>query len=101
MSDEEARKWRQATERRLDVWGAVKGQAFEHLPREVDSLWFGRFMDGTTNFISRTMKEDIFLALGPNWRTARGQKYTRENIIHYTDEELLNIFSMDPKQSDD
>jgi len=101
MSSAVANKWREAIKRRLDVLGIEIGQAVEHLSSAVDTRWFMRFMNGTTDLISKRDKQEIVLALGPNWK-ARGQRYTVESLQYFEDdEELLNLLLMDPKLSED
>jgi hypothetical protein len=101
MSKEDAGEWRDAINRRLEVLGVEIGQAVDPLSSTVDTRWFMRFMNGTTDLISKRDKQEIVLALGPNWK-ARGQRYTVESLQYFEeDEDLLNILSIDPKLSED
>ncbi len=96
-----ANNWRDAIRRRLQFLGIGLGQAVERLSNVGgDTRWFKLFMNETTDEIKRAYMEDLVLALAPNWN-ARGQRFTRQSLQYFNDEELLNIFSIDPKQTGD
>jgi len=98
MSTAVANRWREAIERRLDVLGITIGQAGERLlSAGGDTSWFRLFMNRTTDRIDRRDKEDIVLALEPNFRIARGQSHTREILATFSEEQLLNTLLIDCK----
>lgn len=97
MSTVVADNWRDAIRRRLQFLGIGLGQAVERLSSVGgDTRWLKLFMNETTDGITRVYMEDLVLAFTPNWN-ARGQRFSRESLQYFSEDELLSIFSIDPK----